>query len=147
MISNPIVVIVTTILTALSSSGLVAAFFARRNKIERAEDLKKLQADRDKLQADPADYEAHDKLARAYYYGGDHATAIMEWRKASEVRQDFGMRLRAFVVVSGSVTEDELKEHVKQNLARFKVPREIVIMDELPRNATGKVLKRELDAD
>jgi acyl-CoA synthetase (AMP-forming)/AMP-acid ligase II len=33
---------------------------------------------------------------------------------------------------------------VKENLARFKVPREIVILDELPRNATGKLLKREL---
>ena len=33
---------------------------------------------------------------------------------------------------------------MKQNLARYKVPREIVFLDELPRNATGKVLKREL---
>ena len=33
---------------------------------------------------------------------------------------------------------------MKANLARFKVPREIVFVDELPRNATGKVLKREL---
>ena len=41
-------------------------------------------------------------------------------------------------------TEDELKKHVKQNLAAFKVPREIWFLDELPRNATGKVLKREL---
>ena len=40
--------------------------------------------------------------------------------------------------------EDELREHVRANLARFKVPREIVFLDELPRNATGKVLKREL---
>jgi fatty-acyl-CoA synthase len=37
---------------------------------------------------------------------------------------------------------------VKKNLARYKVPREIVFLDELPRNATGKVLKRELvDSD
>ena len=42
------------------------------------------------------------------------------------------------------MTEDELKDHVKRNLARYKVPREIVFLDELPRNATGKVLKREL---
>ena len=35
-------------------------------------------------------------------------------------------------------------EHVKQNLASFKVPREVEFVDELPRNATGKVLKREL---
>ena len=42
------------------------------------------------------------------------------------------------------VSEEDLKDHVKQNLARYKVPREIVFLDELPRNATGKVLKREL---
>ena len=41
-------------------------------------------------------------------------------------------------------SEDDLKAWVKQNLARYKVPREIVFLDELPRNATGKVLKREL---
>jgi fatty-acyl-CoA synthase len=57
---------------------------------------------------------------------------------------DYGKRLRAFVVRSGDVDEQQLKEHVKHNLARFKVPREIVFLDELPRNATGKVLKREL---
>jgi acyl-CoA synthetase (AMP-forming)/AMP-acid ligase II len=57
----------------------------------------------------------------------------------------FGARLRAFVVVTEPrPTEDDLKDWVKQNLARFKVPREIVFLDELPRNATGKILKREL---
>jgi fatty-acyl-CoA synthase len=45
------------------------------------------------------------------------------------------------------VSEDDLKAFVKQNLARYKVPREIVFLDELPRNATGKVLKRELVDD
>ena len=59
---------------------------------------------------------------------------------------DFGKRLRAFVVRDdASVSEDDLKAWVKQNLARYKVPREIVFLDELPRNATGKVLKRELN--
>ena len=33
---------------------------------------------------------------------------------------------------------------MKQNLARYKMPREVEFLDELPRNATGKVLKREL---
>jgi len=37
-----------------------------------------------------------------------------------------------------------VKDHVKANLARYKVPRDVVFLDELPRNATGKVLKREL---
>jgi acyl-CoA synthetase (AMP-forming)/AMP-acid ligase II len=60
--------------------------------------------------------------------------------------EEFGQRLRAFVVKEdgANVSEEELKSHVKANLARYKVPREIVFVDELPRNATGKVLKREL---
>jgi len=60
--------------------------------------------------------------------------------------KDFGQRLRAFVVVERGkqVSEDDLKTYVKKNLARYKVPREILFLDELPRNATGKVLKREL---
>jgi fatty-acyl-CoA synthase len=59
---------------------------------------------------------------------------------------EYGKRLRAFVALKGeaSATEDDLKAWVKQNLARYKVPREIVFLDELPRNATGKVLKRDL---
>jgi acyl-CoA synthetase (AMP-forming)/AMP-acid ligase II len=57
---------------------------------------------------------------------------------------DFGKRLRAFVATKGDVSEDDLKQHVKDHLARYKVPREIVFLDELPRNATGKVLKRDL---
>jgi acyl-CoA synthetase (AMP-forming)/AMP-acid ligase II len=62
--------------------------------------------------------------------------------------EDFGQRLRAFVVKEdgADMSEDDLKAHVKSNLARYKVPREIVFVDELPRNATGKVLKRELAA-
>jgi acyl-CoA synthetase (AMP-forming)/AMP-acid ligase II len=58
----------------------------------------------------------------------------------------FGQRLKAFVVVTrgAKVGPEELKDHVKANLARYKVPREIEFLDELPRNATGKVLKREL---
>jgi acyl-CoA synthetase (AMP-forming)/AMP-acid ligase II len=60
--------------------------------------------------------------------------------------EQFGQRLRAFVVKEegADLSGDELKDHVKANLARYKVPREIVFVDELPRNATGKVLKREL---
>ena len=59
---------------------------------------------------------------------------------------DYGKRLRAFVVCAdgASVSEDDVRTHVKSNLARYKVPRDVVFLDELPRNATGKVLKREL---
>jgi acyl-CoA synthetase (AMP-forming)/AMP-acid ligase II len=57
----------------------------------------------------------------------------------------FGKRLKAFVVVGEPrPSEDDLKDWVRANLARYKVPREIVFLDELPRNATGKIVKREL---
>jgi acyl-CoA synthetase (AMP-forming)/AMP-acid ligase II len=62
--------------------------------------------------------------------------------------EEFGQRLKAFVVVTAEadVSEEELKAHVKRNLAAYKAPREIEFLDELPRNATGKILKRELHA-
>jgi fatty-acyl-CoA synthase len=61
--------------------------------------------------------------------------------------EQFGQRLKAFVVTRGgaSLSEDEVKGYVKENLARYKVPKEVAFLDELPRNATGKVLKRELE--
>jgi acyl-CoA synthetase (AMP-forming)/AMP-acid ligase II len=60
--------------------------------------------------------------------------------------EKFGQRLKAFVVARNGthLSEDAVKDYVKANLARFKVPREVVFLSELPRNATGKVLKREL---
>ena len=59
--------------------------------------------------------------------------------------EKFGQRLKAFVVRRGDgLTEDDVKDYVKENLARYKVPRDVVFVDELPRNATGKVVKREL---
>ncbi|HKP21634.1 MAG TPA: AMP-binding protein, partial [Thermoleophilaceae bacterium] len=63
--------------------------------------------------------------------------------------EKFGQRLKAFVVLESGkkATEDDLKSYVKKNLANFKVPREFEFIDELPRNATGKVLKRELVED
>ncbi len=60
--------------------------------------------------------------------------------------KEWGQRLRAFVVKAdgASVGEDDIKTYVKEHLARYKVPREVVFLDELPRNPTGKILKREL---
>jgi fatty-acyl-CoA synthase len=59
---------------------------------------------------------------------------------------EFGQRLKAFVVARNGSTLDAtgVQEYVKHNLARYKVPRDVVFIDQLPRNATGKVLKREL---
>jgi acyl-CoA synthetase (AMP-forming)/AMP-acid ligase II len=63
------------------------------------------------------------------------------------VDEKFGQRLKAFVVVSAGAEIDEavVKDYIKENLARYKVPREVVFLEELPRNPTGKVLKRELE--
>jgi fatty-acyl-CoA synthase len=63
--------------------------------------------------------------------------------------EDWGQRLRAVVVARNGKkpSEKDLKGYVKQHLAGYKVPRDIRFVDELPRNATGKVLKRELKED
>jgi fatty-acyl-CoA synthase len=65
---------------------------------------------------------------------------------------EFGKRLRAFIVAEAGAKPDpdEIKLYVKGNLARYKVPRDVVFVDELPRNATGKVLRQvlaEMDID
>jgi acyl-CoA synthetase (AMP-forming)/AMP-acid ligase II len=59
---------------------------------------------------------------------------------------EFGQRLAAFVVLQAdsALDADAVREHVRQHRARFCVPRDVVFLTELPRNATGKVLKREL---
>ena len=51
-----------------------------------------------------------------------------------------------FVVLrdGAQLSEDEIKAYVKENLANYKIPREVVFLDELPRNPTGKILKRQL---
>ncbi|MCV7192250.1 long-chain-fatty-acid--CoA ligase FadD2 [Mycolicibacterium brumae] len=60
--------------------------------------------------------------------------------------KEWGSRLRAFVVKAdgAEIDEDAIKAYVRDNLARYKVPREVVFVDELPRNPTGKILKRVL---
>jgi fatty-acyl-CoA synthase len=58
--------------------------------------------------------------------------------------EKFGQRLKAVVVKKGELSEKQVKDYVKSNLAGYKAPRDVVFMDELPRTSTGKVLKREL---
>jgi fatty-acyl-CoA synthase len=59
--------------------------------------------------------------------------------------EKFGQRLKAYVVrKNSSPSEEDIKNKVKSDLAGYKVPREVEFLKELPRNATGKVLKREL---
>ena len=58
----------------------------------------------------------------------------------------YGAKLVAHVVLSKKVPDQELQDWVRSKLARFAVPREIQVHDELPRNTTGKVVKRELSS-
>lgn len=62
--------------------------------------------------------------------------------------EQYGQRLVAFVVLEPGASADSetLKQHVRENLANYKVPREITILDELPRGSTGKILRNELKA-
>lgn len=66
--------------------------------------------------------------------------------------EQYGQRLAAFVVLESDADLDEnaapetLKQHVRDNLANYKVPREIAVLDELPRGSTGKILRAELQA-
>jgi acyl-CoA synthetase (AMP-forming)/AMP-acid ligase II len=62
--------------------------------------------------------------------------------------EQYGQRLAAFVVLEpgASATREDLKQHVRENLANYKVPREISVLDELPRGSTGKVLRAELQS-
>lgn len=57
--------------------------------------------------------------------------------------EEFGQRLKAYLVARPDATLDaeDIRSYVKANLARYKVPRDVVFLDELPRNATGKLLK------
>ncbi|MFI5511399.1 acyl-CoA ligase FadD12 [Mycobacterium sp. NPDC051804] len=75
---------------------------------------------------------AHDEVAEAAVLGVDD--------------EQYGQRLIAFVVLEAgaSASPDSLKQHVRENLANYKVPREITVLDELPRGSTGKILRNEL---
>jgi fatty-acyl-CoA synthase len=82
--------------------------------------------------------EVEDLLAN---YGGVEDVAVVGVED-----EDFGQRLKAFIVPrnGAELTEGMIQSHVRENLARYKVPREVIFLKELPRNSTGKILKREL---
>jgi acyl-CoA synthetase (AMP-forming)/AMP-acid ligase II len=62
--------------------------------------------------------------------------------------EQYGQRLVAFVVLEdqASATVESLKQHVRDNLTNYKVPREIFAIEELPRSSTGKIARGELQA-
>ncbi|BBX67192.1 acyl-CoA ligase FadD12 [Mycolicibacterium psychrotolerans] len=75
---------------------------------------------------------AHPDVAEAAVLGADD--------------EKYGQRLVAFVVLrpGAAATPDTLKQHVRDNLANYKVPRQITVLDELPRSITGKISRKEL---
>jgi len=85
-------------------------------------------------------------------FPGEVENTILEHEGVAEVAvtgvpdHEFGERLKAYVVTRPGAGLDAgaVRDHVRANLARYKVPREVVFLDELPRNATGKILKDRL---
>jgi fatty-acyl-CoA synthase len=76
----------------------------------------------------------------------DRHEAIREVAVIGVDDDSWGKRLAAHIVLHDGqeLSEDDVKAFVKEHLARFKVPRDVIFRDELPRNPTGKILKREL---
>jgi fatty-acyl-CoA synthase len=72
--------------------------------------------------------------------------AVVEAAVIGVPDEKWGERPKAFVVLApdGRATEDELIEHVKSKIARYKAPKAVEIVDELPKTSTGKVQKFEL---
>jgi acyl-coenzyme A synthetase/AMP-(fatty) acid ligase len=73
---------------------------------------------------------------------------VAEAAVISVADEQYGQRLAAFVVLEpgSSATTDSLKQHVRENLANYKVPRDVSMLDELPRGSTGKILRAELQS-
>jgi fatty-acyl-CoA synthase len=72
--------------------------------------------------------------------------AVLEVAVVAKADDKWGEVPVAFVVIKPDVstTADELLDHCRAQLAKFKVPKDITFIDALPRNPSGKVLKREL---
>ncbi|MFE1591975.1 AMP-binding protein [Nocardia sp. NPDC058705] len=60
--------------------------------------------------------------------------------------EEFGQRLAAFVVAAADLDADTVRAYVKTHLARFKAPRDVLFVDDLPRTPTGKIDRRGLAA-
>ena len=72
--------------------------------------------------------------------------AVLEVAVVGRADERWGEVPVAFVALrpDAAVTADALMEHCRVRLARYKVPKDITFLDALPRNPSGKVLKREL---
>lgn len=66
-------------------------------------------------------------------------SAVVGWPS-----REFNEEVAAFVILKQRVAADELRTLCRERLAPYKVPREVFVVDEFPRNTLGKVLKAEL---
>ena len=75
-----------------------------------------------------------------------HHPSVAEVAVIGVADEEFGQVLAAFVVrrQGAKLTADQVRAHVRDHLARHKVPRRVEFIDELPRNSTGKILRRSL---
>ena len=81
----------------------------------------------------------------------DLLAALPQVREAAVIGvpdDEYGQRLAAYLVLRDGekLDAEAVRDHVRRHRARFSVPRDVVFLDALPRNATGKVLARELRA-
>ncbi|APX92190.1 long-chain-fatty-acid--CoA ligase [Halomonas sp. 1513] len=60
---------------------------------------------------------------------------------------DSGEAVRAYIVTRGELDHDTVKAHCRQHLARYKVPKQVEFIDDLPKSPIGKVLRKDLRAD
>ncbi len=75
-----------------------------------------------------------------------HHASVAEVAVVGVADEEFGQVLAAFVVrrPGARLSANTVRAHVRDNLARHKVPRRVEFVDELPRNTTGKILRRSL---
>lgn len=88
-------------------------------------------------------YNVYPKEIESYL---DEMPGVLESAVVGMPHPDFGEAVVACVIADGSVelTEASVTAYVKDNLANFKVPKRVFLLDELPRNTMGKVQKNEL---
>ncbi len=86
---------------------------------------------------------ASSEVERVLYEHGTVLEAAVVGRPGRAVGRGPG-RLRRAEPPAATTTPEELIEHCRGQLAKFKVPKDVVLIDALPRNPSGKVLKREL---
>jgi len=88
-------------------------------------------------------YNVYPKEIESYL---DEMEGVLESAVVGRPDPDFGEAVVAFIVLDNSkeITPEDVITYAKKNLANFKAPKEVIFLEELPRNTMGKVQKNEL---